>query len=541
MFLKLLMAGFLISTPATYIVPKLVSYTNWNICKNGDTSAPGYGSVTDELTDMGINVNEYQIGIKTENQFLKCSESDSSIYLYVYLNQSNSFNTFNMCSAGIYNGEISEWANQGYKNISWTNVKIEPVSFDETGKLVKYKLIDIAVNKDVDHVYVFREIYDSNNRENMSYVLKVGLLYMYNSDLDLTRILSEETLTITNKIVAYQLYPYTDLVDSNNVYSALYERLYTGFSISDLPSNYGLNDLFDATITYDPVYYGGYTDIPLNYVKEETFGGFSWNCAKEYDKAIGSVSLKDHWSKDVFYKEFTEKNIVKTVEHSEVKITYEEKNNTALWGIDYNNVAFRNGTNTLTYDTIQNKNDMDQNLINSDEELKKCDYFISFENRPINCFSQFQVERWDTGLAGEPYGRTSSVGNIFIGPKEGQYNGFTEWWIGTRVPEINNEYCSKNMSFDTTSDHTGMLVEANNVSVLHLTFKNDTGVLSAIAVDKYDDTIGQKPIQDDSTTIKNSFLEFFNKYWNIIKWVLIGICSLICISLLLRLLNLFKF
>lgn len=516
-----------------------------NIMKNGDHSLEGFGSVTAELEELfekegkGRTVRDYKVGIKRNNEVLYCSESESEIYFYCYFSKPEDFRRYDSISLSTYSGPVADWADIYNNNqLEWRDFSITSVSYDETKTLVKYKVNDLYINKDIDHVYLFRQIYSRAHKDEINYVLKVGALYEYNAERDYTSWTSEETVTIKNKVVAYQLYPFTDLKHEENTYSTIFQRLYTGFSITDVPGEEEILNLIDVTLQYKPTYYGGYTDIPLNYYSPEVGALFSWNCAKEFDEAIGDVDLYDHLEKSICYREYEEPIKQKTVEHEVIEVTYEEFDFEAFHGgIKFNPVKFATEENTLRYDTIESKEQVDQSILEKNPELKKCDWFVSFENRPIGAMSHFQTSRWD----GAYYSEVRSKGNIFVGVDQSSefQNGFTEWWIGTTVPEITKSYCDSNIKFDESSEHKGMMIKADDVSIINLTYKTETGAHRAIAVDTYDDVIGQIPIQDDSTASDfekwwDSFVAGLTSARNVLKWILAGVFGVILILFIVK-------
>lgn len=533
-YLNLLSSIVLIgSSSALLVSPGEAVKDDYYLMENKDVTLTGYGSVTEELKEAGIDVDSYKVGFKQNDEFLLCQESNDEIYLYYYFVKPEDFRNYDYVSVALYDGAIADWE-FNIKKMNWTDLKLEIVSYDDSKTLVKYKIEDVKIDKTEDHVYLFREIFNHYKKDQVSYQLKVGMLYAYNSQRDQFVVKSEQTISIRNKVVGYQLYPYTDLTDATgNKYSALYQRSYTGFSLADIPNNEKVNDLIDVTLTYNPTYYGGYTTIPLNYTGQGSFG-FMWNMAREWDKKIGDLDVYKNMDKSIIYQEYKPGAIVKTVEHEDITVTYKESD-TGFGSWSFNDVKFENGTDSLKYNTIESKADVDPDIITSNPKLENCDWFVSFDNRPISCLSNFTFN-----MVGAVYQDIKSHGNIFVGVDSASTpNTDTQFfWCGKQL-KITNEWAKKNIKFDSTN-YKGMMVKSDDVSILHLTYKTDTGVNDAIAVDTYDKTTGQIVIQDDTTIsdfdrwVRN-MKEGFLKVWAYLKWVLLGLAGVAVIFLIVKL------
>lgn len=171
----------------------------YNVMENGDYSLSGYGSVTDELEKSGkFNLDDYKLGKKNNNQLLFVSESDESMYLYAYFVNPDDLFRYDKVSMKIWDAEADETLadyNDSTDGV-WAVLNLTPVSFDETKTLCKYKIEDLYVNNDVDHMYIFREIYDESNKNSYDYILKAGLIYNYSSSRDFISVVNEETVSI---------------------------------------------------------------------------------------------------------------------------------------------------------------------------------------------------------------------------------------------------------------------------------------------------------------------------------------------------------
>ena len=81
---------------------------------NGDYSAEGKGSVTEELTLEGItNLSYYDAGFYSNDKMLMVAENNSAIYLYTYDTKART--TFDKVSISIENNFTSTSGNINYK------------------------------------------------------------------------------------------------------------------------------------------------------------------------------------------------------------------------------------------------------------------------------------------------------------------------------------------------------------------------------------------------------------------------------------------
>ena len=495
----------------------------YNVMENGDYSLSGYGSVTDELEKSGkFNLDDYKLGKKNNNQLLFVSESDESMYLYAYFVNPDDLFRYDEVSMKIWDAEAGETLadyNDSTDGV-WADLNLTPVSFDETKTLC-----DLYVNNDVDHMYIFREIYDESNKNSYDYILKAGLIYNYSSSRDFISVVNEETVSIKNKLVGYQLMPYT--FSGGN--QGLFQRSFVGFSIEDTPNGESIEDLVDVTLSYDATYYGGYTDIPLNYKLEGSFG-FEWNKALDIDEKVGQYDLYRHMDKSVLYKEY-EEQVVKTISHEPIKVSYSEHDN-SWFGIQYNEVNFSNSGDDLTYDAIESIDSIDDEILNRNTSLKNCDWFVSFDNREIGCGAYFNG--FDIGV----YKTIYSIGNIFAGVTLKDEISPT-----TSESTITHDLAVQDFSFGNKNNgYDNMLLHAEDVSILKLTYVNDLGVeRNVLAIDSYNDSVGQVDIIDDSTKserdrfnewIGNVFSEIGNglsSARDVLKWILVVITGLVFI------------
>ena len=511
----------------------------YNVMENGDYSLSCYGSVTDELEKSGkFNLDDYKLGKKNNNQLLFVSESDESMYLYAYFVNPDDLFRYDKVSMKIWDAEAGETLadyNDSTDGV-WADLNLTPVSFDETKTLCKYKIEDLYVNNDVDHMYIFREIYDESNKNSYDYILKAGLIYNYSSSRDFISVVNEETVSIKNKLVGYQLMPHTFSGGSQG----LFQRSFVGFSIEDTPNGESIEDLIDVTLSYDATYYGGYTDIPLNYKLEGSFG-FEWNKALDIDEKVGQYDLYRHMDKSVLYKEY-EEQVVKTISHEPIKVSYSEHDN-SWFGIQYNEVNFSNSGDDLTYDAIESIDSIDDEILNRNTSLKNCDWFVSFDNREFSCGAYFNG--FDIGV----YKTIYSIGNIFAGVTLKDEISPT-----TSESTITHDLAVQDFSFgNKNNEYDNMLLHAEDVSILKLTYVNDLGVeRNVLAIDSYNDSVGQVDIIDDSTKserdrfnewIGNVFSEIGNglsSARDVLKWILVVITGLVFIVIVVYVVKFFN-
>ena len=509
----------------------------YEVMSNGDYSLKGYGSVSDELENSGkYNLDDYKLGLKNNNQLLLVSESEDHMYLYAYFTNQDDLFRYDKVSMKVWEADEGETLADYNSSTdgTWVDLRLTPVSFDETKTLVKYKIEDLYVNNDLDHMYIFREIYDESNKNNYDYILKAGLIYNYSASRDFISVCSEETVSIKNKLVGYQIMPYTTSDETQK----LYQRSFVGFSIDDVPNDENIDDLIDVTLSYKANYYGGYTDIPMNYNAEGTLG-FWWNLAYDFDSVVGQSNLYKHMDKSVLYKEYSD-DVVKTISHDPIKITYHENDNGGWFGQQWNQVDFTNSGDDLTYDAIESIDNIDDEILNRNIDLKKCDRFISFDNRAIGCGSF--MNHFDSGF----YGYTRSIGNMFVGVTP----------VNSGLPvvsesSVTSEMAESEFTFgNANNDYENMLLHAEDVTILNLTYKNELGLeRNVLAVDSYNDSVGQVDIKDDSTSsdwndfignVKDWFSNLGNgigNSWNVLKWILLGVFGFVLVIFIVYLIK----
>ena len=100
------------------------------------------------------------------------------------------------------------------------------------------------------------------------------------------------------------------------------------------------------------------------------------------------------------------------------------------------------------------------------------------------------------------------------------------------------------------NDYENMLLHAEDVTILNLTYKNELGLeRNVLAVDSYNDSVGQVDIKDDSTSSDwDDFIDNVNDWfsnlgngiansWNVLKWVLLGVFSFVLVVFLIYLIR----
>lgn len=175
--------------------------------KNGDFSISGFGSVTEELNSYGIDVFSYQLGVK-ENKALMMSEGDRNIYIYIY--DKNGYSDYDKVSLSSYYGDSAKRPTINSKDLEWQEFDIMLVSYDSTKHLQKYLVKELSFLNDTYHSIYVREIYNQSKRDQISFVFGVGFVYQYNPNTKQSKVDTEEIIRVTNKKVAYELYPQTE-------------------------------------------------------------------------------------------------------------------------------------------------------------------------------------------------------------------------------------------------------------------------------------------------------------------------------------------
>ena len=189
---------------------------------NGDYSVLGTGSVTEELISYGIDTFSYQLGAK-ENKALMMAEGDRNIYLYIY--DKTAYKNYDRVSISSYYGDAAKRPTLESNNLKWEEMNIELVSYDSTSKLQKYLIEDLSFLEDTYHSIYVREIYNCENRKDKSFIFSVGFIYQYNPVTRQSKIDTEEIIRVTDKKVAYEIYP-----QNQGTFDYIWQRNYVAFS-----------------------------------------------------------------------------------------------------------------------------------------------------------------------------------------------------------------------------------------------------------------------------------------------------------------------
>ena len=150
----------------------------------------------------------------------------------------------------------------------------------------------------------------------------------------------------------------------------------------------------------------------------------------------------------------------------------------------------------------------------------------------IGCGAYFNG--FDIGV----YKTIYSIGNIFAGVTLKDEISPT-----TSESTITHDLAVQDFSFgNKNNEYDNMLLHAEDVSILKLTYVNDLGVeRNVLAIDSYNDSVGQVDLIDDSTKsewdrfnewIGNVFSEIGNglsSARDVLKWILVVITGLVFI------------
>ena len=556
-FISLIGCSLLISSLA---VPSFLLSNNSNNfieLANGDFSLKDVGSVTDELSRFGYDLTDYELGLKGDTPFT-ILENGESVYLYIF--NSNGFLDFNKISFGYYEGDLKNFS---YDSLSYVEKDINLVSFDKNHQFGKFLINDIAPNLYSDHVYLVREIYQEENKENSEFIQGIGLIYQYNSKNSEIKIINEETINVTNKLVAYEVYPYNE---SLNSVEKIYQRNYVAFS-----TDKKMDDLLKVKLKYNGYYYGGYTDIALDFTHFTQQGDIMFY---NFADKLENKDVRNHILEDWYYNEFNRfEDKVVDIEDEYVSVNFTIDN--GWWNMD-------KVSSNFTYNTIEKTSELDPELV-INEDIFNYDYVVTFESHPVDVFATTSSSNswifWE---------EINSSSNIFVGVTcpEFQlhvlYESYLQWAedeknqfkeiIGLSSSSTDedvykqlvdngygystynsNTYLTKDIlnnlvSNDIIEFSNNAMLEVEDLTLLQFTYVINNEVKEAIVIDTYTDSSGGNQFQDNNAPIINGWNNFIdsvgdfftNGFGQAITIIVALIVIIMLIKFIISIIKLFK-
>ena len=556
-FVSLIGCSLLISSLAVPSFSLGNNSNNFIELGNGDFSLKDVGSVTEELTRFGYDLSDYELGLKGDTPFT-ILENGENVYLYIF--NSNGFLDFNKISFGYYEGDLKNFS---YDSLSYVEKDINLVSFDKNHQFGKFLISDIAPNLYSDHVYLVREIYQEENKENSEFIQGIGLIYQYNSKNSEIKIINEETINVTNKLVAYEVYPYNE---SLNSVEKIYQRNYVAFS-----TDKKMDDLLKVKLKYNGYYYGGYTDIALDFTHFTQQGDIMFY---NFADKLENKDVRNHILEDWYYNEFNRfEDKVVDIEDEYVSVNFTIDN--GWWNMD-------KVSSNFTYNTIEKTTELDPELV-INEDIFNYDYVVTFESHPVDVFATTSSSNswifWE---------EINSSSNIFVGVTcpEFQthvlYESYLQWAedeknqfkeiIGLSSSSTDedvykqlvdngygystynsNTYLTKNIlnnlvSNDIIEFSNNAMLEVEDLTLLQFTYVVNNEVKEAIVIDFYTDSSGGNQFQDNDAPIINGWNNFIdsvgdfftNGFGQAITIIVALIVIIMLIKFIISIIKLFK-
>lgn len=556
-FISLIGCSLLISSLAVPSFSLSNNSNNFIELANGDFSLKDVGSVTDELSRFGYDLTDYELGLKGDTPFT-ILENGESVYLYIF--NSNGFLDFNKISFGYYEGDLKNFS---YDSLSYVEKDINLVSFDKNHQFGKFLINDIAPNLYSDHVYLVREIYQEENKENSEFIQGIGLIYQYNSKNSEIKIINEETINVTNKLVAYEVYPYNE---SLNSVEKIYQRNYVAFS-----TDKKMDDLLKVKLKYNGYYYGGYTDIALDFTHFTQQGDIMFY---NFADKLENKDVRNHILEDWYYNEFNRfEDKVVDIEDEYVSVNFTIDN--GWWNMD-------KVSSNFTYNTIEKTTELDPELV-INEDIFNYDYVVTFDAHPVDVFATTSSSNswifWE---------EINSSSNIFVGVTcpEFQthvlYESYLKWTedeknqfkeiIGLSSSNTDedvyqqlvdngygystynsNTYLTKDIlnnlvSNDIIEFSNNAMLEVEDLTLLQFTYVVNNEVKEAIVIDTYTDSSGGNQFQDNNAPIINGWNNFIdsvgdfftNGFGQAITIIVALIVIIMLIKLIISIIKLFK-
>lgn len=437
--------------------------------KNGDYSKEGYGSVTSELEDYGIeNLNLYNAGLVTQSCGLMFSETEENVYFYTYdTNARTNYNQISIAFDVSVSGSVDLELNPDFRVYN-----IELVSRSSNFYLCKWKINGFTPNLDSNHIYYARELFSDNND-----ILPCVMTYQYDAVNKLSVCQYKTYVDITSKKVAWQNIPGASDSDINTF--TQYHYVVFSTSIDDVMDNLA--------------------KIELEY-KAYKFGGLSTLRASESSFGVPVSSVNDvtnanyinafNKSGDQYSQEYLNNGdyIKKTIEPETIVHDY----TSTVWFQKYNY--------EWEFKTIDKVSNLDGDLW-SNSEINQYTWFVNFASNEVGfglinhmsgtIATQADDSRYFFGQ-NDPYKLTrNGWGN--------NYNSADEF-VSAELQNLLNE--------------EQMPVNVEDLSILRLWYEEDGAIKEAIVVDTYTDSNGTDNIWDPSVTDFATWLSNIKNWWN---------------------------
>lgn len=478
--------------------------------KNGDFSISGFGSVTEELNSYGIDVFSYQLGVK-EDKALMMSEGDRNIYLYIY--SKNGYSDYDKVSLSSYYGDSAKRPTLNSKDLQWEEFDIMLVSYDSAKCLQKYLIKELSFLSNTYHSIYVREIYNHSKRDQSSFIFSIGFVYQYNPNTKQSKVDTEETIKVTNKKVAYELYP-----QAEGDIDYIWQRNYVAFS-----TDKKMDDLFEVKLKFNGFDYSAYTDIELNSSSNE------WDLKKaiqDFSDVLTNKNVYSHVDKTRYFEKGTiYENEQISVKNEEIDLSYSN----GFW--------WSKKTGNWNYKTIEKTSVLKENNVSlSDSSILNYDYVLSFDNRKVDCFT------FGTGHYKVLWNEYHSIGGVMVGVRS--KNGGDVSYSITMNPfatpnftadKITNEVIKE--SVDITNNR---MLEVEDLTLLEFHYMDNGEVKHAIAVDTYNDSLGGSQFTDNTTkTPLDNFFKVLGNFFQssvferIVKIVVLCVVVAVMISVII--------
>ncbi len=450
--------------------------------KNGDYSKEGYGSVTDELEDYGIqNLSLYNAGLVEQSTGLMFSETEENVYFYTYdVNKRTNYDAISVAFDVNISGSVDLEINPDFQNY-----KIELVSRSSNFYLCKWKILGFQPNLESNHIYYSRQLTNSAGE-----VLPAVLSYQYDAEQKQSLCTYETYLEITNKKVAWQLLP-GSLTDTDDQTRAS-QYHYVVFNTSD---DNAIDNLTKVEIEYKANYFGG-----LSTLTTSTHQGytpiFSIN-------DVTQTNILDIWNEqEETYFTFDINNgqtIKQTIEPSIVNHNY--TSGFWFWKHNYN----------WSFSTIDKVANLDSDLW-STSDISQYKWFVQFRKNDF----KVQLPSYLCGPGITPTLQASDR-YLFGGPDYSLIFNTTDL-IGS----------VKNLDFESNKEN--MPIDINDFSILRLWYESDGEIKNSIVVDTYSDSNGTDNIWDpeveDFATWLSNIKNWWNQNWRIVVAIIAAIVLL---------------
>ena len=458
---------------------------------NGDYSLNGIGSVSQELKDYGIDVIAYNAGLATSSRPLMINESEDGVYIYTYDIQARL--SFDKISFSFDTG-IND---SGYTDITldpdFKNYDIQLVSTSSTHKLSKWKILGYTPNLTTSHAYYSRQLFDSSNADKSEGIFPAVMTYQYNASTKEFKCDLQESVTITNKAVAWQLLPFQQ---PNTGEPCIHQIHYVAFNTS-------LDDKMDyiskIELEYNAEYVGGTLykkaegnndDTTLNGITNYNFlNNFSYKTTKPYNN-----------------------NQTVKVQIEPETNTYEYSSGFWFWRQDSQWII----DTITTYDDLISKNP-DVDLI-SENKASKYKWFVNFLTNDF----------W----AGIPVNANIPGSGVYS--KKYDYCG-----IGLEFPIkiTNQDFDDFSWVKDPNSyAESSMAIDIKDLTILRLWYYYQGEEHEVIAIDTYTDSSGTNNIFDPHRLTFEEWWASICEWWtNNWEWVVAIIIAIIAIPLIVAL------